>query len=75
MNCYDCDQQGQTSPALAVCHDCGAGICTQHASEAEHHLTVNLALNMQGPVEPPQRRIRCLVCAEALAAAKARRYK
>lgn len=68
MNCYDCDRQGHVSPAVAICHDCGAGICARHATEAPHHLTRILVLSRQVPVEPPQRRLRCEVCAAAVSA-------
>lgn len=27
MNCYDCALNGTTTPAVAVCTDCGAGVC------------------------------------------------
>jgi hypothetical protein len=65
MNCYDCHQTGNTSAAVAVCHDCGAGVCADHAVQGQHALTVVTATNWQAPVDPPQRRIRCLTCAAA----------
>ncbi len=68
MNCFDCAALNTKTPAVAICHDCGAGLCTQHASVSEHHLTITRALNMQVPVEPPQRRIRCSACTNAIAA-------
>ena len=69
MNCYDCAQAGLTTPAVAVCHDCGAGLCPGHAISGQHTLTVVRATNWQAPVDPPQRRIWCLTCAAAIDAA------
>ena len=68
MNCYDCNSLGLTSPALAVCHDCGAGVCAEHTMEAFHHLTRIFSVNLEVRVEPPQRRIRCQTCAAAVTA-------
>lgn len=30
MNCYDCNSEGTTTPAVATCVDCGAGACPNH---------------------------------------------
>ena len=59
MNCYDCHRSGDTTAAIAICHDCGAALCSDHATEATHHLTVTRALTRRIPVDPPERRIRC----------------
>lgn len=69
MNCYDCATAGTTSPAVAICHDCGAGVCLAHAAAVEHHLTRTVAVNRLVDVEPPARLIRCLVCNAAHEAA------
>ncbi|MFZ0013212.1 MAG: DUF2180 family protein [Acidimicrobiia bacterium] len=69
MNCYECAQSGLTTPAVAVCHDCGAGVCPDHASPGQHTLTVVRATNTRSPVDPPQRRIWCRTCAAAIDAA------
>jgi hypothetical protein len=66
MNCYDCHQSGLTTPAIAICSDCGAGVCAQHAVQGRHTLTVVHAIRAQTPVDPPQRRIRCRTCAAAI---------
>lgn len=70
MNCYDCHQTGDATPAIGVCHDCGAGICAEHTTESLITLTVITATNWQAPVVPPQRRIRCRTCAVANDAAR-----
>jgi len=69
MNCYDCAQAGLTTPAVAVCHECGAGLCADHAIQGRHTLTVVRATSTQTPVDPPQRRIWCQTCAAAIDAA------
>lgn len=33
MNCYVCDQSGRVSPAVAVCHHCGAALCREHLDQ------------------------------------------
>ncbi len=65
MNCFDCTLAGTATPAVAVCHDCGAGVCAQHAKEREHHLTRTATINRIITVEPPARLIFCTVCTSA----------
>lgn len=65
MNCYDCHHDGRQTIAVAICHDCGAGVCGQHAAQGECTVTAVTATNWQAPVDPPQRRIRCHTCAAA----------
>lgn len=33
MLCYCCATQGADRPAVALCRDCGAGLCLEHLSE------------------------------------------
>ena len=39
MNCFDCAAADWPTPAVAVCHDCGAAVCADHAVSFDHHLT------------------------------------
>ena len=39
MNCFDCAAADWLTPAVAVCHDCGAAVCADHAVSFDHHLT------------------------------------
>ena len=66
MNCYDCYSDGDIAQALSICHDCGAGVCADHATETQQHLTATLPMNLPVEVEPPQRRIRCRECQRAV---------
>ena len=65
MNCFDCSLAGETAPAVAVCHDCGAAVCLGHAFVRRHHLTRTATINRIIVVEPPARLVRCATCAAA----------
>ena len=65
MNCLDCSTGGESSMAVAVCHDCGAAVCADHAVARDHHLTRTVTINRIIVVEPPGRFIRCQVCTAA----------
>ena len=69
MNCFDCSVYGRATPAVAICHDCGAAICAEHATTVEHHLTRMVPLGRYVAVDPPTRVIRCHPCAAAATAA------
>ena len=70
MNCLDCAANDQVTPAVGVCHDCGAGVCADHAVSRDKYLTRTVALNMQIDVEPPARVLRCEVCTTAVDAVR-----
>jgi hypothetical protein len=70
MNCFDCAAVGQQAPAVAICADCGAGICPNHARLSPHWLTRTAVINRQITVEPPARILRCAVCQVARDAAQ-----
>lgn len=69
MNCFDCAAIGHTAPAVAVCVDCGAGMCADHAHLTPHWLTRSAVINRVEVVEPPARVLRCSVCQTAQDAA------
>ena len=69
MNCYDCAHHHATTAAVAICHDCGAGVCPDHAITSPHHLTRMVPLGRSVPVEPAARVVRCTTCAAAVRAA------
>jgi hypothetical protein len=68
MNCLDCATAGHTQRAVAVCHDCGAGVCIDHLRQHERILTRTATMNRLVPVEPSARVIRCHLCAAAVLA-------
>ena len=70
MNCFDCATFDTTRFAVAIFHDCGAGVCADHALAEEKRLTRTGGLGMAIPVEPPARTIRCRTCDNALNAVR-----
>ena len=65
VNCFDCAALGQQAPAVAVCADCGAAVCHDHAQVTARWLTRTMAINRTVAIEPPARTIRCGVCQAA----------
>lgn len=70
MNCFDCAGVGHSVPAVAICVDCGAGMCMDHARLSVHSLTRTALINRVEVVEPPRRTLRCAVCQSAHDAAR-----
>lgn len=62
MNCYDCATAGDHHPAVAVCVDCGAAVCVEHAVPVRHWLTRTQTIMRVERVGPPARLIRCEPC-------------
>jgi hypothetical protein len=62
MNCYDCAATGDRRDAIAVCADCGAAVCIEHAVTAQHWLTRTQTILRVERVEPAARVIRCGTC-------------
>lgn len=65
MNCFDCAAHDRTAAAVAVCADCGAAVCQDHAHVTARWLTRTMVINRTVAVEPPARTIRCTVCQAA----------
>jgi len=65
MNCFDCALAGAATSAVAFCHDCGAGVCLEHAVARQRHLTRTVPLSRLIEVEPAARLIRCHTCTAA----------
>ena len=53
MNCFDCAAHGQHADAVAVCADCGAAVCLDHAHVTARWLTRTMVINRVVAVEPP----------------------
>ena len=68
MNCYDCSIDGTTLPAVAVCHDCGAAVCTNHAITTVRRVTRMVPLGRRIPAGPAARTVRCVTCDAAATA-------
>ena len=65
MNCFDCAALHSAVAAVAVCADCGAALCHEHAHVAIRWLTRMEAINRPVRVEPPARSVRCDMCQAA----------
>lgn len=69
MNCFDCAALGDHVDAVAICTDCGAAVCHDHAHVTARWLTRTMVINRVVAVEPPARTIRCGICQAARDAA------
>ena len=65
MNCFDCALAKVVTPAVGICHDCGAGVCVEHAVTRQRHLTRTATINRPIVVEPPARLLTCVTCTAA----------
>ncbi len=74
MHCFDCAALGDAHDAVAICADCGAGICHNHAHVTPRWLTRTAVINRTVAIEPPARTIRCSVCQTACDAAATTGY-
>ncbi|WP_326686531.1 MULTISPECIES: DUF2180 family protein [unclassified Streptomyces] len=61
MNCYDCHNEGTTTPAVATCVDCGAGACTRHLHDDPEPLRSGGGTGRTWS-QRDSRRLVCLVC-------------
>ena len=69
MVCYMCDQEGKSTPAVAICIVCGMGLCREHAVREELPVWETLHLGMgqtkrKMPLTMP--RFLCRPCYRAL---------
>jgi hypothetical protein len=71
MLCFDCAQEKREAPAVAVCVQCGRGLCVRHVVRQEKAVLERVPGGM-GPrvARVPGARIR-LLCGECAAAADA----
>lgn len=65
MFCYDCSNRAGTStPAVAMCVRCGAGVCHAHA-HVSHPLAYAIVGAGRATHDRPARHITCDACREA----------
>lgn len=63
MNCLDClAERAQAVPAVAVCSDCGAGVCLDHAVLVARRVDARGLLGRRIPLPRGGRVVRCAVC-------------
>jgi hypothetical protein len=59
VNCLDCALDGGSVHAVAICVDCGAAICPDHAVIHERVLVRTGVLLREEPVVPAARVVHC----------------
>ncbi|MEU9247682.1 DUF2180 family protein [Streptomyces sp. NPDC048385] len=65
MNCLDCYSAARQTPAIGVCQQCGAAVCSQHAELTEQFLTCTKPVYRTVAVDKPVRRLLCRACTKA----------
>jgi hypothetical protein len=65
VDCFDCAALSRATSAVAVCADCGAGTCPEHARVIPRWLTRIMPIGRPERAGPPARVIRCAVCQAA----------
>lgn len=65
MECFDCAAMYRVTSAVAVCADCGAGVCPEHTRVIPRWLTRIVPIGRRERTGPPARILRCGVCQAA----------
>jgi hypothetical protein len=65
MDCFDCAALYRVTSAVAVCADCGAGMCPEHTRVSPRWLMRIVPIGRRERTGPPARVIRCAVCQAA----------
>lgn len=66
MKCFICDELERTREAVALCHNCSAGLCREHTFAKPRHITTVVPLNREVTLPIEARELLCHVCKEAL---------
>ena len=67
MDCYDC--ASEPTPAVAICHLCGKGLCRQHCVPQTLPVFEHVPSGMAAQVRPTGKRLPrmlCMECADAV---------
>ncbi|MCW5962535.1 MAG: DUF2180 family protein [Bryobacterales bacterium] len=67
MNCMDCAEKKETRPAVAICHNCSAGLCREHALVLPHSVEQHSPICKTESADLLARRVFCDTCRRALA--------
>jgi hypothetical protein len=66
MICYECERSGLRRDAVALCHHCSAGLCSEHAAGISDPITEQYHI-LSVVVLPLQARLfLCVTCKQAL---------
>lgn len=66
MNCLECESQGIQRTAVALCHNCSAALCLEHALVLPKHLEVSLPVCKTVTLPIPAQIILCRICHAAM---------
>lgn len=75
MHCFDCVARGDDVPAVAICNNCGAGICLTCSRVGRQTIRHDAAFMSSDIAATETRVIACPSCAQAFAAHHADRYR
>ena len=66
MICYECQQEGKTRNAVALCHHCSAALCPEHTLILSDPVTAQYPLCKTVVLPLRARVFLCSTCKEAL---------
>lgn len=66
MNCLDCEQNGVHQTAVALCHNCSAALCLEHAEVLPKHLEMHVPVGKTVELPVRARVILCQTCHAAI---------
>lgn len=66
MNCMECEQAGIHRAAIALCHNCSAALCLEHAKILPKHFEMFVPLCKAVPLPIPAQVILCHTCQAAI---------
>ena len=66
MNCLECEQNGVHRTAVALCHNCSAALCLEHAEVLPKHLEMHVPVGKTVDLPLPARVILCHTCHAAI---------
>ena len=66
MNCLECEQAGAHRTAIALCHNCSAALCLEHAKVMPKHLEMLVPVCKTVPLPIPAQVILCRTCHAAI---------
>ncbi len=66
MLCYECSKVGIHREAVGLCHNCSAGLCTEHACIADVPITTTYPVCKTVVLPQRARQLLCATCLGAL---------
>jgi hypothetical protein len=70
MLCYDCSKAGKNREAVGLCHNCSAGLCSDHACVTTLPVTATYPIYKTAVLPQRARRLLCATCLQALRQAR-----